>query len=106
MGSAHALVEVNISAKFEKILQLVKVYRADTIMKTDGPTDRPTDRPTDGRKRQSESIIAPPPNILLWGYNKKPDGYAFVILCLSSKVINDLKPYIKTLIYMNKCIVI
>jgi len=55
MGSAHPLVEVNVSFKFEGNPSISK----EVIERTrigDGPTDRPTDRLT----RQSESSIAPP----------------------------------------------
>jgi hypothetical protein len=38
MGSAHPLVEVNISAKFEENPS-IGIYRADARMETDGPTD-------------------------------------------------------------------
>ena len=47
MGSAHPLVEINISAKFE-----------DTIMETDGQTDE-----------RDKAIHYSPPHILWWGYN-------------------------------------
>ena len=56
MGSAHPLVKVNVSFKFEGNPSISK----EVIERTrsgDGPTDRLTDRPT----RQSESSIAPPP---------------------------------------------
>ena len=55
MGSAHPLVEVNVSFKFEGNPSISKGVLERTRI-GDGPTDRPTDRPT----RQSESSIAPP----------------------------------------------
>jgi len=54
MGSAHPLVEVNVSFKFEGNPSISYIIE----LETDGPT------------RQSESSIAPPPHILWWGYNK------------------------------------
>ena len=56
MGSAHPLVEVNVSFKFEGNPSISK----EVIERTqigDGRTDGRTDQPT----RQSESSIAPPP---------------------------------------------
>ena len=44
MGSAHPLVEVNVSFKFEGNPSISKGYRADKIW-------RRTDRPTDATKR-------------------------------------------------------
>jgi len=64
MGSAHPLVEVNVSFKFEGNPSISKGVIERTRI-GDGPTDLRTDRPT----RQSESSIAPPPHILWWGYN-------------------------------------
>jgi len=60
MGSAHPLVEVNVSFKFEENPSISKgvIERAKI---GDGPTDRPT--------RQSESSIAPP-HILWWGIKR------------------------------------
>jgi len=55
MGSAHPLVEVNVSFKFEGNPSISKGVIERTRIR-DGPTDRRTDRPT----RQSESSIAPP----------------------------------------------
>ena len=52
MGSAHPLVEVNVSFKFEGNPSISK----GVIERTRKETDRPTDRPTG----QSESSIAPP----------------------------------------------
>jgi len=54
MGSAHPLVEVNVSFKFEGNPSISKGGIERTRI-GDGPTDRPTDRPT----RQGESSIAP-----------------------------------------------
>jgi len=51
MGSAHPLVEVNVSFKFEGNPSISKGVIERTRI-----GDRPTDRPT----RQSESSIAPP----------------------------------------------
>jgi len=51
MGSAHLLVEVNVSFKFEGNPSISKGVIERTRI-GDGPTDRPT--------RQSESSIAPP----------------------------------------------
>jgi len=57
VGSAQPLVDVN---KFEKKnFKWFRIYRADTIMETDGRTD--------GRTRQSESIKAPPPALFCGG---------------------------------------
>ena len=55
MGSAHPLVEVNVSFKFEGNPSISKgvIERTRIGRRTDGRTDRPT--------RQSESSIAPPP---------------------------------------------
>ena len=55
MGSAHPLVEVNVSFKFEGNPSISKGVIERTRI-GDGPTDRPTDRLTG----QSESSIAPP----------------------------------------------
>jgi len=64
MSSAHPLVEVNISAKFEEnpsngtgFIERTQKWRQ---------TDRPTDRPTDATKRIHYS---PPSLILWWGNN-------------------------------------
>jgi len=57
MGSAHPLVELNVSFKFEGNPSISK----GVIERT-----RIGDRPTDGPTRQSESSIAPP-HILWWG---------------------------------------
>jgi len=58
MGSAHPLVEVNVSFKFEGNPSISKGV-IERTRKGDGRTDRPTG--------QSESSIAP--QILWWGYN-------------------------------------
>ena len=74
MGSAHPLVEVNVSFKFEGNPSISKGVIERTRIgdgRTDGPTDRPTDRPTDQPMRQSVSSIAPPHFVV--GYNKKVD---------------------------------
>jgi len=55
MGSAHPLVEVNVSFKFEGNPSISKGVLERTRI-GDGRTDRPTDQPTG----QSESSIAPP----------------------------------------------
>jgi len=55
MGSAHPLVEVNVSFKLEGNPSISKGVIERTRI-GDGPTDRRTDGPT----RQSESSIAPP----------------------------------------------
>jgi len=62
MGSAHPLVEVNVSFKFEGNPFVSKGVIERTRIGY-GRTDRRTDRPT----RQSESSIATP-HILWWGY--------------------------------------
>ena len=50
MGSAHPLVEVNVSFKFEGNPSIsIGVIERTRI--GDGPTDGPTDRPTDATKR-------------------------------------------------------
>ena len=65
MGSAHPLVEVNVSFKFEGNPSISKGVIERTRI-GDGRTDRPTDRPTDATKRIQ---YRPPPHILWWGYN-------------------------------------
>ena len=60
MGSAHPLVEVNVSFKFEGNPSIGNGVIERTRI-GDGPTDRPTDGRTDRQTRQSESSIAPPP---------------------------------------------
>jgi len=64
IGSAHPLVEVNVSFKFEGNPSISKGVIERTRI-GDGPTDRRTDRPTDATKRIQYS----PPPILWWGYN-------------------------------------
>jgi len=59
MGSAHPLVEVNVSFKFEGNPSISKGVIERTRI-GDGRTDRRTDGPTDRPTRQSESSIAPP----------------------------------------------
>jgi len=61
MGSAHPLVEVNVSFKFEGNPFISKGVMERTRI-GDGRTNRPT--------RQSEFSIAPPLHILWWEYNK------------------------------------
>ena len=57
MGSAHLLVEVNVSFKFEGNPSIsIGVIERTRI--ADGPTDRPTDGPTGATKRIQYS---PPP---------------------------------------------
>jgi len=71
MGSAHPLVEVNVSFKFEGNPSIsIGVIERTRI--GDGPTDRPT--------RQSESSIAP--HILWWGYNDLSDLSTYVMFLL------------------------
>ena len=65
MGSAHPIVEVNVSFKFEGNPSISKGVIERTRI-GDGRTDRPTDLPTDRPTRQSESSIALP-HILWWG---------------------------------------
>ena len=60
IGSAHPLVEVNVSFKFEGNPSISKGV-IERTRKGDGRTDRPTG--------QSESSIAPHTHILWWGYN-------------------------------------
>ena len=62
MGSAHPLVEVNVSFKFEGNPSISRGVKKRTQI-----GDRRTDRPTDGTKRIQYS---PPPHILWWGYNE------------------------------------
>ena len=50
MGSAHPLVEVNVSFKFEGNPFISKGVIERTRI-GDGPTDRPTDGPTDRRDK-------------------------------------------------------
>jgi len=57
MGSAHPLVEVNVSFKLEGNPSISKGVIERTRI-GDGRTDRPTDRPTDAPKRIQYS---PPP---------------------------------------------
>ena len=56
MGSAHPLVEVNVSFKFEGNPSISKRVIERTQI-GDGRTDRPT--------QQSESSIAPPPHFVV-----------------------------------------
>ena len=65
MGSAHPLVEVNVSFKFVGNPSISKGVIERTRI-GDGQTDQPTDRPT----RQSESSIAPPPTFCGGGIMK------------------------------------
>jgi len=60
MGSAHPLVEVNVSFKFEGNPSISKQV-IERIRIGIGRTDRLSDRPT----RQSESSIAPPPHFVV-----------------------------------------
>jgi len=71
MDSAHPLVEVNVSYKFEGNPSISKGVIERTRI-GDGPTDRRTDRPTDATKRIQYS----PPHILWWGYNQYPPLYS------------------------------
>ena len=57
MDSAHPLVEVNVSFKFEENPSISKGVIEGTRI-GDGPTDGPTDLPTDATKRIQYS---PPP---------------------------------------------
>ena len=66
MGSAHPLVEVNVSCKFKGNPSISKGVIERTRI-GDGRTDRPTDRPTDATKRIQYS----PPHILWWGYKNQ-----------------------------------
>jgi len=59
MGSAHPLIEVNVSFKFEGNPSISKGVIERTRI-GDGRINRPTDRLTDWRTGQSESSIAPP----------------------------------------------
>jgi len=61
MGSAHPLVEVNVSFKFEGNSSISKGVIERTRI-----GDGRTDGPTDATKRIQYS----PPHILWWGYNK------------------------------------
>jgi len=63
MGSAHPLVEVNVSFKFEGNPSISK----GVIERTRIGDDRPTDGPTDATKR-IQYTSSPPPHILWWGY--------------------------------------
>jgi len=65
MGSAHPLVEVNVSFKFEGNPSI-----STGVIERTRIGDRPTDRPT----RQSESIIAPLPTFCGGGINIKALG--------------------------------
>jgi len=60
MGSAHLLVEVNVSFKFEGNPSISKGVIERTPI-GDGRMDGRTDRPTG----QSESSIAPPPHFVV-----------------------------------------
>ena len=60
MGSAHLLVEVNVSFKFEGNPSISKGVIERTRI-----GDGRTDGPTDATKRIQYS----PPHILWWGYN-------------------------------------
>ena len=61
MGSAHPLVEVNVSFKFEGNPSISKGVIERTRI-----GDGRTDGPTDATERNQYS---PPPHILWWGYN-------------------------------------
>jgi len=61
MDSAHPLVEVNVSFKFEGNPSISKGVIERTRI-GDGPTDRRTDA--------TKQIQYSPPHILWWGYNK------------------------------------
>jgi len=54
MESAHPLVEVNVSFKFEGNPSISKGIIERTRI-GDGPTDRPTDRPTDATNRTEQN---------------------------------------------------
>jgi len=60
MGSAHPLVKVNVSFKFEGNPSISKGVIEWTRI-GDGRTDGPTDRPT----RQNEYSIAPPTHFVV-----------------------------------------
>jgi len=75
MGSAHPLVEVNVSFKFDGNPSISKGVIERTRV-VDGRTDVPTDRPTG----QSESSIAFPPTfcgggIIILTHARRRDGY-------------------------------
>jgi len=61
MGSAHVLVEVNVSFKFEGNPSISKGVIERTRI------GRRTDRPTDRRDKANPVY---PPHILWWGYNE------------------------------------
>ena len=66
MGSAHPLVEVNVSFKFEGNPSISKGVIERTRIgdgRTDRPTDQPTDGPTDATKRIQYS--PPPPHFVV-----------------------------------------
>jgi len=65
MGSAHPLIEVNLSFKFEGNPSITKGVIERTRI-----GDERTDRPTDATKRIQYSL-PPHPHILWWGYNNK-----------------------------------
>jgi len=59
MGSAHPLVEVNVSLKFEGNPSVSKGVIERTrigVGPTDHTTDRPTDRPTDRRRDKANPV--------------------------------------------------
>jgi len=76
MGSAHPLVEVNVSFKFEGNPSISKGVIERTRI-----GDGPTDRRTDATKRIQYS---PPPHILWWGYK---NGLEFEIMLNVNKFI-------------------
>jgi len=63
IGSAHPLVEVNVSFKFEGKPSISKGVIERTRI-----GDGRTDERTDGTKRIQ---FSPPPHILWWGYNNR-----------------------------------
>ena len=67
IGSAHPLVEENVSFKFEGNPSISKGVIERTRI-GDGRTDGPTDRPIDATKRIQYS-----PHMLWWGYKKAND---------------------------------
>ena len=78
MCSAHPLVEVNISDKFEENPSIGIGFIERTRLRrwTDGRKDGLTDRRTNVRARQSQSIIDP--HILWWDIIKGSDTHMYI----------------------------
>jgi len=79
IGSAHPLVEVNVSFKFEGNPSISK-----GVIEWTRIGDGLTDRPTDATKRIQYS---PPPHILWWGYKNLKNRQSTVFVEMQLVVI-------------------